>query len=118
MFAEEASDDVMVMNAIQYLDGFDMTNDPKTGRLLRHGLPGEYVRFISEVADELERWRARCVDYDADPEGWSLRAQEAARRHVEGKGPRLSETWRDPPFEDVWLETYRRLETLYPDEVP
>lgn len=28
------------------------------------------------------------------------------------------DTWRDPPLEDVWLRTYRRLAGLYPDEVP
>jgi hypothetical protein len=28
------------------------------------------------------------------------------------------ETWRDPPLEDVWIETYRRLASLYPEEVP
>lgn len=33
-------------------------------------------------------------------------------------GDVLSETWKDPPFEDVWLETYRRLETAYPEAVP
>jgi len=33
-------------------------------------------------------------------------------------GDVLSETWKDPPFEDVWLETYRRLATAYPEEVP
>ena len=33
-------------------------------------------------------------------------------------GDVLSETWRDPPFENVWTETYRRLEKLYPSEVP
>jgi hypothetical protein len=30
----------------------------------------------------------------------------------------LSETWKDPPFEDVWLDTYRRLEKAHPEEVP
>jgi hypothetical protein len=33
-------------------------------------------------------------------------------------GDVLSNTWRDPPFEDIWLETYRQLEALYPNEVP
>jgi hypothetical protein len=31
-------------------------------------------------------------------------------------GDVLPDTWRDPPLEGVWLETYRRLEGLYPDE--
>ena len=33
-------------------------------------------------------------------------------------GDVLSETWKDPPLEDLWLETYRRLEKAYPEEVP
>ncbi len=33
-------------------------------------------------------------------------------------GDVLDETWTDPPFEEVWSETYGRLETLYPEEVP
>jgi hypothetical protein len=33
-------------------------------------------------------------------------------------GDVLPETWKDPPFEDIWLETYRRLEKAYPQEVP
>ena len=28
------------------------------------------------------------------------------------------DTWVDPPFEDVWLGEYRRLEAFYPDETP
>ena len=28
------------------------------------------------------------------------------------------DTWRDPPLEDVWVETYRRLEAAYPQEIP
>jgi hypothetical protein len=33
-------------------------------------------------------------------------------------GEEVPDSWRDPPFEDVWLATYRRLERLYPGEVP
>jgi hypothetical protein len=28
------------------------------------------------------------------------------------------DTWRDPPLEDVWIETYRQLEARYPGEAP
>lgn len=30
----------------------------------------------------------------------------------------VPDTWRDPPSEEIWLETYRRLAQLYPEEVP
>ena len=33
-------------------------------------------------------------------------------------GEAVAGTWRDPPLEDVWLSTYRRLAELYPGEVP
>ena len=33
-------------------------------------------------------------------------------------GEEVPGSWRDPPFEDVWLATYRRLERLYPGEIP
>jgi hypothetical protein len=33
-------------------------------------------------------------------------------------GEPLSDTWRDPPFENVWIDTYKRLAAHYPDEVP
>jgi hypothetical protein len=32
--------------------------------------------------------------------------------------PLFPDTWRDPPLEEVFIETYRRLERSYPDEVP
>lgn len=33
-------------------------------------------------------------------------------------GEEVRDSWRDPPFEDVWLAAYRRLESLYPKEIP
>ena len=33
-------------------------------------------------------------------------------------GEAVPDTWRDPPLEDVWLSTYRRLKHLYPQEEP
>jgi len=33
-------------------------------------------------------------------------------------GEEVPGSWRDPPSEDVWLATYRRLESLYPGEIP
>lgn len=83
MLGDDPSDDLMVMSAIQYLDGFDLVNDPESGELLRHGAPGDYLRSTAEVAQELQRWRANCVAYDADPVGWSQRARETARRRID-----------------------------------
>lgn len=33
-------------------------------------------------------------------------------------GEEVRDSWRDPPSQDVWLATYRRLERLYPGEIP
>jgi len=33
-------------------------------------------------------------------------------------GEEVPGSWRDPPFEDVWVATYNRLEHLYPEEIP
>jgi len=33
-------------------------------------------------------------------------------------GEEVPDSWRDPPFEDIWLATYSRLERLYPGEIP
>jgi hypothetical protein len=33
-------------------------------------------------------------------------------------GREVPDSWRDPLFEDVWLAMYRRLERLYPGEIP
>jgi hypothetical protein len=33
-------------------------------------------------------------------------------------GEEVPGSWRDPPFEAVWLATYSRLERLYPEEIP
>ncbi len=33
-------------------------------------------------------------------------------------GEEIPDSWRDPPLEDVWGATYRRLEHLYPGEIP
>jgi hypothetical protein len=65
-------EDLMVASALEHLHGFDLTGD---GRLLRHGPPGEYIRSIAEIVDELNRWRQNCDEYDADPEGWVRRAR-------------------------------------------
>lgn len=33
-------------------------------------------------------------------------------------GDVLDPTWMDPPYENVWSDTYRHLETIYPHEIP
>ena len=33
-------------------------------------------------------------------------------------GQEVPDSWRDPPFEGVWLAIYRRLERPYPGEIP
>jgi len=73
--------DIMVMQALQYLHGFDMTYRSADRRLIGHGPPGPYVRTLDEVSSELDSWRGRCAAYDADPAGWVA----ARRREAEAK---------------------------------
>lgn len=71
MFARYSSrPDVLVMQALQYLHGFDMTYRSDDRRMIGHGPPGEYVRTLEEIAAEFEAWVERCIAYDADPDGW------------------------------------------------
>jgi hypothetical protein len=50
----------MVMQALQYLHGFDMTYRSSDHRLISHGLPGPYVRTLEQVAAEFDAWRTLC----------------------------------------------------------
>jgi hypothetical protein len=86
MFADGPSDDVMVMSALQYLHGFDMTYRSADRNEIGHGPPGTYMRSLEEIREELDRWRVKCVDYDADPEGWVSRARAAARKWISEDG--------------------------------
>jgi hypothetical protein len=63
--------DLMVMQALQYLHGFDMTYRSSDHRLISHGLPGPYVRTLEQVAAEFDAWRARCASYEPDAAGWA-----------------------------------------------
>ena len=53
-------------------------------------------------------------------DGGGVRTQLRVIRDTDGvlTAEVIPDTWRDPPFEEVWLDTYRRLEELYPEEVP
>jgi hypothetical protein len=89
MFAEhEMPPDVLVMQALQYLHGFDLTYRSDDRRLIGHGPPGEYVRTLGQVAQELTAWVGRCAAYDADPERWLAdRRREAKASAHEKPGP-------------------------------
>jgi hypothetical protein len=75
----EENPDVMVMQALQYLHGFDMTYRSSDQRFIGHGPPGPYVRTLDQVSLELDEWRRRCAAYDADPSGWPAARRQAAR---------------------------------------
>jgi hypothetical protein len=75
----ESPPDVLVMQALQYLNGFDMTYRSVDRRRIGHGPPGEYVRTLAEVQDEFRAWSDRCRAYDAYPAGWiAERRRQAA----------------------------------------
>jgi hypothetical protein len=83
MFAKfDPHPDVLVMQALQYLHGFDMTYRSDDHRLVGHGPPGEYLRTLGQVAEEFDAWVDRCAAYDADPEGWSAERRREAEAYV------------------------------------
>lgn len=88
MFAEfDRRPDVLVMQAVQYLHGFDMTYRSDDHRFVGHGPPGDYVRTLREVAEEFDAWVERCAAYDADPDGWlAERRREAETYRDEAAG--------------------------------
>ena len=76
--------DTMVMQALQHLHGFDLSQGDDE-RLVHHGPPGTYVRPPEDIAAELEAWRLRCQEHDADPVGWAARQRQTAEdyRHFD-----------------------------------
>ena len=83
MFAKfDQRPDVLVMQALQYLHGFDMTYRSDDHCFVGHGPPGEYVRTLDQVAEEFDAWVDRCAAYDADPEGWLAACRREAEAYV------------------------------------
>ena len=79
-----ALSDPLAMQALQYLDGFDLAYRSQDHRLVGHGRPQVHVRSLDQGAQELSAWRLRCVAYDADPAGWvrDRDARQSLRRAV------------------------------------
>lgn len=63
---------------------------------------------------------ARPGDAIIGGDGGGVRTQLQVTEDTDGvlTAEAIADTWRDPPFEDVWLGTYERLAELYPEEVP
>jgi len=74
--------DPRVWDALLHLHGFDMTSQPERPNLVWHGPPGIYVHSHQHIVAELSRWRTRCADYDADPDGFRQRARERIEAHL------------------------------------
>jgi hypothetical protein len=88
MFAEyDREPDMMVMTALQYLHGFDMTFDPPRRTVLRHGPSGEYYRTLDEIAGEYSRWRRNCQEFDGDPDGYRKFVRERDVDLLAGERP-------------------------------
>ena len=99
MFADVPSDDAMVMSALQNIHGLDMTYGSADERLVGHGPPGSYLRSLDEVRAELEHWRARCLEFDQDPDGFRERNVARTRQYLQKEGLRpkdreQEERWR------------------------
>jgi hypothetical protein len=85
--------DPSVRDALLRLHGFDMTYRPERPGLVTHGPPGLYVHSQQHIVDELSRWRASCVEYDADPVGFRRRALERAAAYLsDSKDPSERQT--------------------------
>ncbi|MFN8167525.1 MAG: hypothetical protein U0S36_01930 [Candidatus Nanopelagicales bacterium] len=100
VLADTPSEDVMVMSGLQSIHGLDMTERSEDGTLIGHGPPGPYVRTLEEVRDVLDNWRARCLEWDADPVAAQARNTARTREYLQQHGiePRDSEQadrWRD-----------------------
>ncbi|MCP4960166.1 MAG: hypothetical protein GY925_12970 [Actinomycetia bacterium] len=79
--------EVLVMSALQHLDGFDMTRDPTDRNLVRHGghIDGRpYLHSDQHIAEELTGWLSGLDEHDRDPDGFFERIRERARRHRNG----------------------------------
>lgn len=86
MLAERPSDDAMVMSALQNIHGLDMTYRSDDQRFVGHGPPGRYLRSLEQVTADLEHWRSKCREHDADPEAWAARNRERARQYLQESG--------------------------------
>ena len=82
MLAEFSPDfDAMTATALQWLHGFDLVADATDTTALRQGGPGDYLRSISEVNAQLERWLEECEDYDRNPQAF-MRARFSQSREA------------------------------------
>jgi hypothetical protein len=71
--AHGPASDLMVSNGLQYLHGLALSTRDGDGL-------HRYMFDDPEVVARYEAWLARCTDYDQDPEGWSRRQIEIARK--------------------------------------
>lgn len=76
------------------------------------------MRLDRLLGGEPDRVAAQICDATAGPYEVSWDSNWPSIRVVEDAGEEVPDSWRDPPFEDVWLATYWRLERLYPGEIP
>jgi hypothetical protein len=105
-------------------------------------LAGELERVTSEISDEVAgpyevswdgNWpsakprlrgriptSAKVGDVLVGGDGAGTRIEIRVVEDDDGvlTGEEVRDSWRDPPYEDVWVATYRRLERLYPEEIP
>jgi hypothetical protein len=73
LFAEfESSADVMVLQALQYLHGFDMTYRSPDNRFTGHGPPGPYVRTLSRSRRSTSRGKSAARPTTQTPRVGSL----------------------------------------------
>jgi hypothetical protein len=77
--------DPMVDTALLYLHGFGLTVGPNPSYSTRRE-SGEYMHSDEEIVRAYERWRADCVKYDTDREGYLREKRAAAHSYLEREG--------------------------------
>ena len=120
-----------------------LTRTESDGRMrLDWLLAGELERVMSQISDEVagpyevswdSNWpsarprlrgriptSAKVGDVIVGGDGGGTRIEIRVVEDDDGvlTGEEVRDSWRDPPHEDVWVATYKRLERLYPEEIP
>ncbi|WP_327419740.1 hypothetical protein OG763_43120 [Streptomyces sp. NBC_01230] len=77
--------DPLVLTALQFLHGFDLSVDPQHPGLVRHGQGIAWCRSIKDISDEFSRWQANCAFYDSDPQLWRQSMLRRTRSFIEAE---------------------------------
>lgn len=75
------SSDPMVRRALTSIHGFDSASESGSPHLVHHGPPGDYLRSLETIRDELAQWVFNCKAYDSDPQWLERRVRDARKNN-------------------------------------